>query len=138
MSATTTSVTPFLMFEGDAEAALNFYVQTIPGSTIISITRYGPGEAGTEGKVSMARANIGGSLEVMAIDSYVKHAFKFTPSLSLFVKFNDEHGENAIDRVVGALGEGGEVLMPLDNYGFSRRFAWVNDRFGVSWQLSLE
>ncbi|KAE8327191.1 hypothetical protein BDV24DRAFT_123603 [Aspergillus arachidicola] len=138
MSSTTTSVTPFLMFEGDAETALNFYVQTIPGSRIMSITRYGPGEAGTEGKVSMARANIGGSLEVMAIDSYVKHAFKFTPSLSLFVKFTDEHGDDVIDRVVGALSEGGEVLMPLDNYGFSRRFAWVNDRFGVSWQLSLE
>ncbi|QMW43936.1 hypothetical protein G4B11_007306 [Aspergillus flavus] len=138
MSSTTTSVTPFLMFEGDAETALNYYVQTIPGSNIMSITRYGPGEAGTEGKVSMARANIGGSLEAMAIDSYVKHAFKFTPSLSLFVKFTDEHGDDVIDRVVGALSEGGEVLMPLDNYGFSRRFAWVNDRFGVSWQLSLE
>ncbi|KAB8201211.1 Glyoxalase/Bleomycin resistance protein/Dihydroxybiphenyl dioxygenase [Aspergillus parasiticus] len=138
MSSTTTSVTPFLMFEGDAETALNFYVQNIPGSSIMSITRYGPGEAGTEGKVSMAKANIGGSLEVMAIDSYVKHAFKFTPSLSLFVKFTGEHGDDVIDRVVGALSEGGEVLMPLDNYGFSRRFAWVNDRFGVSWQLSLE
>ncbi|KAE8377582.1 Glyoxalase/Bleomycin resistance protein/Dihydroxybiphenyl dioxygenase [Aspergillus bertholletiae] len=137
MSSMITSVTPFLMFEGDAEAALSLYVQTIPGSNIISITRYGPGEAGTEGKVSMARANIGGVLEVMATDSYVKHAFNFTPSLSLFVNFKEEHGDGAIDRVVSTLSEGGSVLMPLDNYGFSRRFAWVNDRFGVSWQLNL-
>jgi predicted 3-demethylubiquinone-9 3-methyltransferase (glyoxalase superfamily) len=31
----------------------------------------------------------------------------------------------------------GEVLMPSGDYGFSRRFAWVNDQFGVSWQLSV-
>ena len=35
------------------------------------------------------------------------------------------------------LAEAGEVLMPLDNYGFSTRFGWVNDQFGVSWQLNL-
>lgn len=34
--------------------------------------------------------------------------------------------------------EGGEVLMPLDDYGFSTRFGWLNDRFGVSWQLNLQ
>lgn len=38
----------------------------------------------------------------------------------------------------GALGSGGQVLMPLDNYGFSRRFTWLNDHFEVSWQLNLE
>jgi len=32
--------------------------------------------------------------------------------------------------------ESGKALMPLDNYGFSKQFAWVQDRFGVSWQLS--
>jgi predicted 3-demethylubiquinone-9 3-methyltransferase (glyoxalase superfamily) len=45
--------------------------------------------------------------------------------------------EAEVDRLAAALGEGGGVLMPVGNYGFSRKFAWVNDRFGVSWQVNL-
>jgi predicted 3-demethylubiquinone-9 3-methyltransferase (glyoxalase superfamily) len=64
----------------------------------------------------------------------VHHAFTFTPSLSLFV---DCAGEDALDRRFAALSDGGQVLMPPADYGFSRKFAWVQDRFGVSWQLNL-
>ena len=35
------------------------------------------------------------------------------------------------------LSDGGSELMPLDNYGFSQLFGWVNDRYEVSWQLNL-
>jgi len=42
-----------------------------------------------------------------------------------------------LERVFGVLSEGGNILMPLDNYGFSQQFGWTNDRFGVSWQLNL-
>ena len=62
-------------------------------------------------------------------------SFAFTPSSSLFVTCESEA---EFDRLSAALTEDGEVLMPPDNYGFSRKFAWVNDRFGVSWQLNLE
>ena len=58
----------------------------------------------------------------------------FTPALSLFV---DCESEQELTRIYPELLEGGSALMPLDNYGFSRKFAWVNDRFGVSWQLNL-
>lgn len=37
----------------------------------------------------------------------------------------------------GALVEGGGALMPLGDCGFSKKFGWVNDRYGVSWQLNL-
>ncbi len=127
------TATPFLMFEGKAEEALTFYCAMVPGSRILSIERYGPGEAGPEGSVRVARAAIAG-LEVMASDSYVRHAFTFTPSLSLFVNCTSEDEQS---RIVEGLGDGGGMLMPLDNYGFSRRFAWLNDRFGVSWQINL-
>ena len=129
----TAKVQPFLMFEGKAEEALSFYVSLIPDSAVTSIARYGPEGPGPEGSVMVASATIGGTT-VMASDSYVKHAFGFTPSLSLFVTCSDDA---EIERLSTALAEGGGVLMPLDNYGFSRRFAWVNDRVGVSWQLNL-
>lgn len=70
----------------------------------------------------------------MAIDSAAQHQFNFTPSMSLFVGCETEE---ELDLLFGALSEAGQVLMPLDDYGFSRRFAWVNDRFGASWQLNL-
>ena len=70
----------------------------------------------------------------MCFDSPVKHAFTFTPASSLFVECESE---DEIDRIAAALGDGGAVLMPLADYGFSRRFTWLNDRFGVSWQLNL-
>jgi predicted 3-demethylubiquinone-9 3-methyltransferase (glyoxalase superfamily) len=70
----------------------------------------------------------------MCIDSPVKHPFSFTPSMSLFV---DCESEAELEAVFVQHSTGGSVLMPLDNYGFSTRFGWVNDRFGESWQLNL-
>lgn len=127
----TMAAKPFLMFQGDAKAALDFYVNTIPNSRILSIDLYGPGEAGAEGSVKMARVSIGG-LEVVSNDSIVKHDFTFTPSLSLFITFNSEA---ELDAAAKALADDGSVLMPLGNYGFSSKFTWISDRFGVSWQL---
>jgi predicted 3-demethylubiquinone-9 3-methyltransferase (glyoxalase superfamily) len=128
-----TTVTPFLMFEGKAEEAMTLYVATIPGSRILDVRRYGPEGPGPEGSVITASFSLGG-LTVMCSDSYVKHAFTFTPSVSLFVTCETEE---ELDRIIATLGEGGEMLMPPDNYGFSRKFAWLNDRFGVSWQINL-
>lgn len=128
------STTPFLMFEGAAEEAMRLYVSLFPDSRIKQIDRYGPGEPGAEGSVRLARFTVAGQ-ELMCIDSPAKHAFTFTPSVSLFVEC--ESAEE-LERVFGALSEGGQVLMPLDGYGFSARFGWVNDRFGVSWQLNLQ
>ncbi|MHC2794496.1 putative 3-demethylubiquinone-9 3-methyltransferase (glyoxalase superfamily) [Mesorhizobium jarvisii] len=128
-----TKVTPFLMFEGKAEEAMALYCETIPGSNILDITRYGAGEDGPEGMLKLARASIAG-LDVMVFNSPVHHAFGFTPSVSFYI---DCSSSEELDRIVDALAKDGGFLMPPDNYGFSRRFAWLNDRFGVSWQVNL-
>jgi predicted 3-demethylubiquinone-9 3-methyltransferase (glyoxalase superfamily) len=127
------SVTPFLMFEGKAEEAMNFYVALFPDGRVLDITRYSKGGPGAEGSVVRASFVVGGQ-RVMCIDSPVKHAFTFTPASSLFVECNSEA---ELRSLAGALDEDGKVLMGIDNYGFSRLFTWVQDRFGVSWQLNL-
>ena len=73
--------------------------------------------------------------DIICIDSPAKHAFTFTPSVSLFVECESEA---ELDMAFVQLSTGGSVLMPLANYGFSRKFGWVNDRYGVSWQLNLQ
>jgi predicted 3-demethylubiquinone-9 3-methyltransferase (glyoxalase superfamily) len=122
------------MFEGSAEAAMNFYISLIPGSEMTSIERWPPGGPGVEGSVMRATFTLGGH-PVMCSDSFVRHEFTFTPSTSFFVECESEE---EIRRLATALVEGGAELMPLGNYGFSRQFAWVKDRFGVSWQVNLE
>jgi predicted 3-demethylubiquinone-9 3-methyltransferase (glyoxalase superfamily) len=128
------SVATFLMFEGVAEQAMELYVSMFSGSEIKRIERYGPGEPGAEGTVKRADFVVGGH-QLMCIDSPGKHNFTFTPSISIFVDCQNEAEQEAAFK---QLSEGGGVLMPLDNYGFSTKFGWLNDRFGVSWQLNLQ
>src|SRR5437763_4605532 len=75
------SVTPFLMFEGAAEAAANLYVSLFRNSLIEKIERYGPGEQGAEGKVKQCHFIVAG-LPLRCFDSPIKHPFTFTPSVS--------------------------------------------------------
>lgn len=128
------SLATFLMFEGTAEEALRLYVALFSGSEIKRLEHYAPGEPGPQGKVKRAELVLGGH-SVMCFDSPVHHNFTFTPSISLFVNCTDEAEQ---ERVYNRLMEGGEALMPLANYGFSTKFGWLKDRFGVSWQLNLE
>lgn len=126
-------ITPHLMFTGDAAEAMTFYVSLFPGSEVLAVERYGPGEMGAEGSVKLARFRLAGQ-EFLCIDSPPVHNFTFTPSVSVFVECESEE---ELDEVFGRLSTGGVVLMPLDNYGFSQRFGWLQDRFGLSWQLNL-
>ena len=127
------AVTPFLMFQGQAQEAMELYTRVIPDSQILDVERYGPDGPGPEGTVMLASISLRGQT-VLCSDSPIQHDFTFTPSISLFVTCEDE---KEIERLTNALGDGGKALMPLDNYGFSQRFAWIEDRFGVSWQLNL-
>jgi len=126
-------ITPFLMFQGKAEEAMNYYTSIIEDSEITSISRYGANQAGEEGSVFQATFTLKGR-EYMCIDSNVKHGFTFTPSFSLYITVETEE---EIDRLFKQLSEEGAVLMPLADYSFSRKFGWVVDKFGVAWQINL-
>ena len=121
------------MFEGAAEQAMTFYVSVFARSEVRQVERWKPGEPGREGSFKRADFTVAG-LPVIAFDSPVKHDFTFTPAVSLFVECESDA---ELNETFAQLSQGGAVLMPLDNYGFSRKFGWVNDRFGVSWQLNL-
>lgn len=127
------TVEPFLMFEGKAEEAMSFYVSLFPGSSIIDVKRYGANQRGAEGSIMKARFSLSGQT-IHCIDSPAKHAFTFTPAFSLYVQCGSEE---EIGRLYAELSAGGSALMPLGEYGFSRKFGWINDRFGVSWQLNF-
>ena len=113
---------------------MQLYVALFRGSRIGQVVRYGPGEQGPEGSIKRADFILAGQ-SVICIDSPVKHAFTFTPSVSLYVECENEE---ELDTVFEQLSKGGEVMMPPDDYGFSKKFCWLSDRFGVSWQLDLQ
>ena len=122
-----------LMFAGEASRALELYAAVFPSFRIARLDRYGKGEPGAEGSVKYAEASLGGHA-LIVIDSPVQHAFTFTPAMSLFV---DCDSEQALEAAFAQLAAGGRVLMPVGDYGFSTKFGWCADRFGVSWQLRL-
>jgi predicted 3-demethylubiquinone-9 3-methyltransferase (glyoxalase superfamily) len=123
------------MFVGDqrgkAEEAMNLYVSLFEDSRVLHVERFREDEE--ESGVKYGRFVLAGR-EFAAMDSGGPHRFTFTPATSLVVEFDDER---KLDEAFATLGEGGTVLMPLDEYDFSAKFGWVNDRYGVSWQLKL-
>lgn len=125
-----TQIRPFLMFQGAVAAqAIDLYLAAFPDGAVVSSQPHPETAKG----IMLAELDLAGQ-RVLVSDSAVDHAFDFTPSSSLFV---DVDSRAELERLVEILGEGGGTLMPLDDYGFSTAFAWVNDRFGVSWQLNL-
>ena len=112
---------------------MNFYVSLFENSRVVDVQRYGAGEEEPEGTVKRAKFSLGGR-EFIAMDSAREHPFTFTPAVSIFV---DCDREEEVDELYTKLSDGGTVLMPLQAYPFSARFGWVDDRFGVSWQLNL-
>src|SRR5690606_12497803 len=66
--------------------------------------------------------------------------FKFNPAISFMVNFDpsqDPDASTRIDEIWNKLMQGGRALMPLDEYPFSKRYGWVEDKYGVTWQLIL-
>ena len=126
-----TTFTPFLTFagkqNGKAEEAVRLYTSLFPDSKISSLVKR------PDGTVMHAVFSLSGQ-SFMASDGGTQHAWTFTPGVSIFITFASE---DELTRAFAKLSEGGDVKMPLDNYGFSKKFGWTDDRYGVSWQLNL-
>jgi predicted 3-demethylubiquinone-9 3-methyltransferase (glyoxalase superfamily) len=133
-------ITPCLWFEGQAEEAAAFYVD------LFSAVLGGPSQVGSMTRYDAASAEVSGMPEgtVLTVDfTLAGHQFvglnggplfKFTPAVSFMVSCQSPA---QVDHLWQALSDGGQVLMALDSYPFSERYGWLNDRYGVSWQISL-
>lgn len=127
LSRTEQKITTYLLFQdGRAEEAMEFYASLFKNSEIIE-KDYSNGDM-------LGIFSLNGQ-RFMCLESSIPHRFGFTPAMSLYVTCETKE---EVDELFAALSKDGEVLMPLGSYPFSERFAWVVDRFGVSWQLVLE
>jgi PhnB protein len=133
-------VTPYLMFNGRCEEALNFYKNAL-GAEIGMLMRFKespepppPGCAPVDGNKIMHSAFQIGGTTVMASDGMSQDAPKFEGfSLSVNAK-----NEAEADRMFAALSDGGKVQMPLSKTFFAKRFGVVADKFGLSWMVIVE
>ena len=129
------NIVPFMTFQKeDAEKAMNFYIALFDNSKIVSMQRWGKDAPGKEGTIMHASFTLDGKL-FMCSDSPPIHDWDFTPAVSNYVECKSEA---ELEQLFTKLSENGEVTMPLNNYGFSQKFGWVIDQFGISWQLNLK
>ena len=124
-------IIPFLWFHGNAEEAMNFYISIFKNSKVLNITRYGEVSPGQKGTVMAAIFILEGE-SFYALNGGSEYAF--TPSNSFYVSCKSVF---EIKKIWERLTDGGLVMMELDKYPFSERYGWVQDKFGVSWQLIL-
>ncbi|MCG8576563.1 MAG: VOC family protein [Flavobacteriales bacterium] len=122
--------------DGNAEKAMNFYVELFDNSKVISVNRWGDQQQPElAGKIMQATFELDGNL-FMCSDSPPIHEWNFTPAVSMYIECESE---SEIVRLNEKLSENGKVMMSIDfDYGFSTKFGFVQDQFGVSWQLNLK
>jgi len=124
-------IIPFLWFNGNAEEATNFYTSTFKNSKILEIRHYGEAGPGPTGSVMSVIFRIEGQT-FYALNGGPE--FTFTHSNSFYVSCKTPNEINALWK---NLSQGGKVLMELAKYPFSEKYGWIQDRFGISWQLIL-
>ncbi len=127
-------ITPHLWFDKEARQAAEFYVAAFPDSKINNITTLHDTPSGDTDMVSFDLAG----LPFMAISAGPE--FKINPSVSFLVNFDPSRDKNArknLDALWEKLSSGGMALMPLQEYPHSQHYGWIQDKYGVSWQLML-
>lgn len=140
----TQKLTLFMVFKEDAEEALDLYTSIFKDAEVLQVVRAREGEPGcVPGELQHVRFSIAGQ-EIMFINTPRPgnpnramadwDDFEFTPAMAIYVQ---AESDDEFDRLYAALSDGGTVRAPVGRFGFSPKFAWVDDRFGVSWRLNL-
>jgi predicted 3-demethylubiquinone-9 3-methyltransferase (glyoxalase superfamily) len=135
-------IVPNLWFDGTAAEAAEFYTSIFPDSELLAVEHYP-----TEGLLDFQRDMAGKVLTVdLSIGGYrivginAGPEFPINPSLSLMLNFDpsvDAQAAEHLDELWTALSDGGTALMPLGRYDFSPRYGWIQDKYGMTWQLML-
>lgn len=134
-------IIPHLWFDKQAKEAATFYTSAFPESKITH--------------TSLIRNTPSGDCDIVNFELWNKQfmainagpLFQFNPSTSFIVNFdpllfahtadNNQAAMDAIHSAWDKLVQGGKVLMPIDSYPFSKRYGWLQDKYGISWQLML-
>ena len=119
-------ITPHLWFDKEAKEAAEFYISLLPDSKVTNINTLHNTPSGDCDVVSFVLAN----QPFMAISA--GPLFKFNPSVSFHIKCKTT---DEVDAIWQKLSPGGNVLMPLATYPFSERYGWLEDKYGLSWQV---
>jgi predicted 3-demethylubiquinone-9 3-methyltransferase (glyoxalase superfamily) len=123
-----------LWYDQQAKEAAKLYTSLFPDSEVSHITTLHDTPSGDTDLVSFKLW--GYSFTAISAGPY----FKFNPSISLIVNFDPLHNPDAkqqLDQIWNKLIEGGKALMPLDKYPYSELYGWVEDKYGLTWQLIL-
>ncbi len=130
------SITPFLWFDDTAEEAVNFYTSLFKNSKMGSMARYDEEGANISGRPKGSLMTT--SFQLDGQDFVALNGgpiFKFTQAISFYVYCDSE---SEIENLYKKLSENGTPLMPLGKYDWSSKYAWVKDKFGLSWQLDID
>jgi len=127
-------IIPHLWYNKEAKEAADFYTSIFPDSKITNVTTIRNTPSGDCDIVSFQLWGYA----FMSISA--GPLFAFNPSISFMINFDpskDKNTRERMDEMWAKLSEGGKVLMALDKYPFSEHYGWVQDKYGVSWQLIL-
>ena len=116
--------------QGQAKEALDFYQAVFPSFELVSLRHHSKPH---NNLIMLAVFSVDGQ-EVMITDSFIAHEWKINPGISFFI---DLHQDEELHKLAEQLGTNGNFHMPPGEYGFSKLFAWVEDQFGVNWQLNI-
>lgn len=125
-------VRPFLMFPGCAKEAIEFYEANIDGFEVLHLESFERGEE-REGQVKAATVSVQGNT-FHVTDSPMNLSFDFSPSFSFFISASSVMEQHEL---FNRLKRNGAIILPIDEYGFSRSYGWCVDQFGISWQVGL-